>query len=108
MIYVTAKPGPPGIPQCPEIKDGEISLTWTPPEEDGGSPITNYILEYRLEGAFAWTRATDKTITETKFIVKKLQEGEVYEFHVAAENRAGVGPFSENTSPVKATEPLGE
>ena len=83
-------------------------MTWTPPEDDGGSAITNYILEYRVEGAFAWTKATDKTITETKFTAKKLEKGAMYEFHVAAENVAGIGPFSENTSPVKATELLGQ
>lgn len=106
-LLVTAKPGPPGIPQFPEIKDGQIQVTWTPPEDDGGSPITNYILEYKTESAFKWTTATDKTISETKYLVKKLDKDQAYEFRVAAENQAGVGPFSENTSPIKAAEPLG-
>ena len=31
-----------------------------------------------------------------------------FEFRVAAENRAGQGPFSESTSPIVAKEPLGK
>jgi titin len=100
------KPGAPGIPEFPDIKDGQIQVTWTPPEDDGGSPITNYVLEYRAEGAFQWTKASTKTIEDTKFLVKKLNKDQSYEFRVAAENRAGLGPFSQSTSPVKAAEVL--
>lgn len=85
--------------------DGQISLNWSPPEDDGGSTIFNYILEYRKEGTFQWTRV-DQTIPEPKFTVKKLRKDAVYEFRVAAENKAGIGPFSENTTPTKAEQPV--
>jgi len=44
------------------VKDGSITVTWTAPENDGGAPITNYILEYRSEGSAAWKKATEKTL----------------------------------------------
>jgi titin len=106
FIIIAATPGAPGVPEFPDIKDGQIQVTWTPPEDDGGSPITHYVLEYRAEGAFQWTPATTKTIEETKFLMKKLNKEQSYDFRVAAVNRAGQGPFSESTSPVKAAEPL--
>ena len=64
-------------------------------------------MEYRAEGAFKWKQATDDQIPETTYIVKSLKEDVVYEFRVAAQNKAGQGPFSENTMPVKAEEKIG-
>ena len=85
-----------------------MDLTWQPPKSDGGAEITNYVIEYRGEGAFKWIRANpDEIVPETKYTVKGLKEGQDYEFRVAAENKAGVGPASEPSSPVKAEEPLG-
>jgi titin len=40
--------------------------------------------------------------------VKGLDKGVVYEFRVAAENKAGVGPASDPTKPVEVKEPVGE
>ena len=41
-------------------------------------------------------------IPETSYVVKDLSEGTDYEFRVAAENKAGVGPFSPPSKPIKA------
>lgn len=50
----------PGAPTGPleaiDVKADEITLQWKPPEDDGGEPVTNYILEKRLKG-------TDKYVT---------------------------------------------
>jgi titin len=82
-------------------------LSWKPPKDDGGSPITNYIVECREDGAFKWKRASKTTLEETKFTVKGLMEETKYEFRVAAENRAGVSAYSENTMAVKPLEKIG-
>ena len=103
----SAVPDKPGVPQLTEVKDGSISLTWTPPENDGGAPITNYILEYRSEGSASWKKATEKTLTELKFTATGLNDTEQYEFRVAAVNKAGTGPCSANSAPTKAKEVLG-
>ena len=100
----SAVPDKPGVPEVSEVKDGAISLTWTIPENDGGAPITNYVLEYRSEGSPTWKKVPDKAISDTKYTVKGLNDKDAYEFHVAAENKAGVGPCSANSSPVKAKE----
>jgi len=105
-MFNTEKPGQPGVPEITEVKDGSISLKWTAPENDGGSPIFNYVLEYRREGAFKWLRSTEETTAALEYTVGKLQVDDQYEFRVAAENKAGVGPFSETTSPVQAKEPV--
>ena len=82
-----------------------MTITWTAPKNDGGTDIFNYVIEYRAEGAFKWKRANPSdTVPVCRYSVKGLQEKQVYEFRVAAENRAGVGPSSEATMPVKAEE----
>ena len=83
-------------------------MTWRAPVDDGGAPITNYILELRTQGQFSWRRVTEREITRLEFEATGLDVEETYEFRVAAENQAGVGPYSESTTPVKAKEPIGE
>ncbi len=101
------KPGKPGIPEYSDIQDGRIALKWTAPEDDGGAPITNYVLEYRAEGAFKWVAAYDESTpnADTAYTLKGLQDDVLYE---AAENKAGKGPCSDNSMPVKAKEVIGE
>jgi len=91
-----------------ESSKSSVTLTWTAPTEDGGSPITSYIVEARAEGAFKWKRVTEDTIPSTTYTVKGLQEKTLYDFRVSAENRAGVGPASEGAMAVKVEEKICE
>ena len=107
-VYVlTVKPGKPDAPAIAKVTNTSVSLSWTPPEDDGDAEIFNYIVEYRAEGAKQWTRATKDHVSELKYTVPGLKKTKVYEFRISAENRAGVGPASEPTKPVKVEEPLG-
>lgn len=103
--FVVEKPGKPDAPVLDKVDKTWVSLSWKPPASDGGAEITNYMVEYRTEDAFKWTHANIDTVKETRYKVTGLREGMVYEFRIAAENRAGVGPASEPTKPVKAKEP---
>ena len=108
IIFHTDKPGKPGAPEIETVKADQVSLSWRPPKDNGGSPIFNYILEHKAEGAYKWKRSTVETIEEPKYTLRKLSTDTVYEFRVAAENKAGVGPFSQSTMPVKPQDKVGE
>ena len=108
LFCPTGKPDKPGVPQITAVNKTKISLSWEPPRSDGGSPIFNYCVDCREEGLFKWKRANADNVAETEFTVKGLKENTVYEFRVAAENKAGTGAYSEATSPVKAEEIVGE
>ena len=56
---------------------------------------------------FRWKRATENVISSTTHVVKGLEEGIKYEFRVAAENRAGLGPPSEGSLAAKLEDAMG-
>ena len=82
-----------------------MDLTWTAPESDGGAEITNYTLQYRKQGDTKWKKYTPKEndgkIPILTHKVTGLNEDTYYEFRVAAENRAGMGPYSDPSEPAK-------
>lgn len=59
-----------------------------------------------FQGDFKWKQCTTEQIPELAYCMKRLKEGAMYEFRVAAENKAGVGPFSDPTEPIKCKEPV--
>lgn len=105
------KPGLPDAPAKPDITSidaKQITLAWSPPWSDGGSPIIGYQIEKKDRYSVRWTRATRETIHEMQYTLRELTEGGEYEFRVAAENKAGVGPFSDTTGTVIAKSPFGK
>ena len=106
MFFHLDKPGKPGVPDIKSTAKDSASLSWTPPKSDGGSEIFNYVIEYRAEGAFQWVRSNKDNVPDTSYTVKGLKEDVVYQFRIAAENKAGVGPYSDNTAPTKVQEPV--
>ena len=94
-------PGKPGAPEV-NIKETSAELTWVAPKSDGGTPITNYIVELKKKGDVKWKVANvDEKVTETKFEVKGLQKGAEYEFRVTAENKMGPGQPSDPSKMAK-------
>lgn len=69
-------------------------LKWQVPSSDGGSPITNYVVEKRDVRRKAW-QTVDTTVKELKYTVTPLNEGSLYVFRVAAENAVGMSEFCE-------------
>ena len=45
------KPGKPDPPEIVQVNKNSVSLRWKPPRDDGGAEITNYVIEYRIEGS---------------------------------------------------------
>ena len=105
ITLFSGPPGPPGIPHSVETSTDSITLSWTKPRSDGGSPVTGYVLEKRKFGDDKWTRATNVTIPDLTYRVTGLQENNQYEFRVAACNAAGQGAWSNNSDGIYARMP---
>ena len=95
-------PGKPGQPEVVNITEASAELTWAAPKSDGGTHITNYVIERKKRGNAKWKVANvDEKVTETKYEVKGLQSGTEYEFRVTADNKIGPGPPSNPSKMVK-------
>ena len=88
--YVTDEPDTPMNLRVTEYWTDHISITWDAPENDGGSPLTSYIIEKRDALRNTWVKAGTVQVDEPlQFIAKNLFEGSEYYFRVFAENKVG-------------------
>ena len=78
-------PGAPGLQAA--AGNQSATLRWTPPNDDGGAPVTGY--EYRRDDGAPV--ATDGAESHT---VGGLENGADYTFEVRAVNRIGAGAWS--------------
>jgi uncharacterized repeat protein (TIGR02543 family) len=95
---------PAGIPDSPTGVTGTglggtTNISWTLPVSDGGSAITDYVIEYSVEGSGTWTTFADGVSTATSATVTGLTAGNAYEFRVSAKNLIG-NSLPSFTSPV--------
>lgn len=91
-----------------------ITLGWGKPVYDGGAPILGYVVEFRpkVEGAdpeAGWKRCNvTAQIVHTEFTATSLDENQLYEFRVSAQNQVGLGRPAELKEAVSPKEILGE
>jgi len=82
------------------VSDKSISLRWDEPESDGGCDVTQYVVEAREGSRRSWQRAG--VADERQYTALALSAGQQYAFRVAAENRVGVGDWTEMAQSVVA------
>uniref|UniRef100_A0A8C0VQR2 Titin n=1 Tax=Cyanistes caeruleus TaxID=156563 RepID=A0A8C0VQR2_CYACU len=100
-VKVLDTPGPPG----PITFKDSCVLTWKEPEDDGGSDITNYIVEKRESGTTAW-QLVNSSVKRTQIKVSHLTKYQEYSFRVSSENRFGVSKPVESKTVVADKEYL--
>lgn len=105
-FYFTDKPQPPEELKIDKITPENVTISWSPPKDDGGSPVTEYIIEKRDMKRSTWSPAG--TTSETTFTVPKLLEGNSYKFRVRAKNEQGPSEPAETSEPVIAKHQFGK
>lgn len=83
---------------------GRATVHWQPPTDDGGSPITHYVVRYRAAGQPGWMVARTAPAGARSSVIDGLTADTAYEFRVASWNAVGGTPAAP-TAP--ATIPLG-
>ncbi|UCH88529.1 MAG: fibronectin type III domain-containing protein [Thermoplasmata archaeon] len=84
----------PGAPENLSAKAGKlnITLTWSPPKNNGGSPITGYKIYRGLtSNNLSLLAAVGNVIN---YIDKNISRDKIYYYAVSAQNKVGEGPLS--------------
>lgn len=68
-------------------------LSWTAPS-NGGSAITDYLIEYKATSSGTWLTFSDGTSTSTSTTVTSLSASTSYDYRVSAINAVGTGTAS--------------
>lgn len=106
MLLYADVPGPPASIKLEEVLSDRVKLSWTAPLADGGSPITNYIVDKRESSRPNWAQVSAKISSDkTECCVERLIMGHEYQFRVRAENRFGAGD-AVLSDPVIAKDPF--
>ncbi|XP_050067771.1 twitchin isoform X12 [Anopheles maculipalpis] len=93
-------PSQPGTPSRVETTEDTITITWTKPASNGGSPVTHYIVEKKLATEGHWSKVQQGTLKDLMCKVSGLSENHEYVFRVAAVNAAGTSPYSNPSDPI--------
>ncbi|XP_034290893.1 fibronectin type-III domain-containing protein 3A [Pantherophis guttatus] len=94
-VQTSAVPPGPCRPPClsGKAKPKEITLQWDPPSVDGGSEVSEYLLEMANGDQEEHRQAYRGQALECT--VNGLLPGRTYCFWIRAANKAGLGPYSE-------------
>lgn len=71
------------------VTHNSADLEWKPSEKDGGTPITQYLIEYKTINRTTWSAAGSVEASTTKFKATDLLENTEYLFRVIAINAEG-------------------
>ncbi|XP_042263200.1 immunoglobulin-like and fibronectin type III domain-containing protein 1 isoform X2 [Thunnus maccoyii] len=95
QLIVLDKPTPPlGPVDIIESSSSCIEFKWRPPKDNGGSPITDYILERQQIGRNSWKKL-GKIGPEAKYRDTDVDHGRKYCYHIRAETDQGISEMME-------------
>lgn len=103
-VRVLDSPGPPARVAVKDVTKNSATITWDIPENEGGAPVKNYLVDIRDISRVGWTRLTDKC-HRLSYRVSELEEGGIYFFKVTGENEYGIGVPAETKEGIKLTDP---
>uniref|UniRef100_A0A671KGV4 Titin n=1 Tax=Sinocyclocheilus anshuiensis TaxID=1608454 RepID=A0A671KGV4_9TELE len=84
-VNVIGRPSPPEGPiEISSITSESCVLSWNLPEDDGGTDITNYIVEKRESGSTAW-QLINSSVKHTSFHISHLTKYMQYTFRICSE-----------------------
>lgn len=78
-VRVQDSPGPPGPIVIKEITLESAAISWEPPMNDGGSHVTNYVIEKKESTRKAWSTVATQC-SRTSYTIQQLEAGKSYLF----------------------------
>ncbi len=104
VVVLAAPSKPKGPLKVKDVTKSGCKLAWQPPEDDGGKPVTGYVVEKLDKGRWVPVgRSKDPEMD-----VGGLQEGKEYSFRVRAVNDEGESENLETDQSIIAKNPFGK
>lgn len=99
LLTVNFVPVPPDIVQNLRVESAfrSLDVSWEPPLDDGGSPVTVYNVQWREDGTNDWFDLGD--VFDTYTTIPGLIPQIYYWVRVRAVNAAGSGPYNTTNVP---------
>lgn len=104
QVQISDRPDPPRFPAVENIGTESLSISWKAPVWDGGSDITNYLVERREHPLSSWIRVGNTRFTS--MAVNGLAAGKEYDFRIFADNVYGRSDSSEISTLIKTKESI--
>jgi len=102
------KPGPPVGPlEVDDVHKDRCTLHWNKPKDDGGLPITGYLVEKMDTTSGKWVPAGFVDPSKTEQLVHGLEPNRKYNFRVKALNEEGESEPLESDASIVAKNPYG-
>jgi hypothetical protein len=97
----------PSAPLWPltTVAGTKVTLTWTTPQFDGGSPIQQYNVYATLDPNGPWTHIGSTLGPALQYVVNNAAPGKTTFFRIAAQNQFGEGPPAIVTAYIPPTVP---
>ncbi|AWO95916.1 Pkinase multi-domain protein [Scophthalmus maximus] len=96
-LSIACVPRRPGTPEVPQTYNNTALVLWKP--ADSKSPCS-YTLERKTEGDSKWLTVATRVV-DCYYNVTNLPPGGVFRFRVSCVNKAGQGPHSNPSAPVR-------
>jgi titin len=71
--------------------NGQIDVSWLSPSDNGGTSVTDYVVEYKASAAGSWTMLNEGVGVGTTATITGLNNGTNYQVRVKARNSVGDG-----------------
>ncbi|XP_056885621.1 immunoglobulin-like and fibronectin type III domain-containing protein 1 [Takifugu flavidus] len=102
-LIVLDRPSPPEAPvETVETASSIIVIKWKPPKDDGGSAVTNYIIEHQQVGQSLWKKLGSMSAENTSFRDRNVTHGKKYNYRIYAENPEGLSDALETNGSIMA------
>ncbi|XP_051931015.1 immunoglobulin-like and fibronectin type III domain-containing protein 1 [Hippocampus zosterae] len=93
-LIVIDKPTPPQGPvEIVESTVTSVELKWKPPKDNGGCPVTSYIIERQQVGRHKWSSLWETSGSTTVYKDSNVEPGRRYCYRIRAKNSEGVSDY---------------
>jgi len=101
-VSASVTPGKPSAPLSLSVSSGTdgMNVSWSAPSSNGGSALTDYVVQYTTTSGGSYSTFADGTSTATSATITGLTAGSTYYVRVAAVNVITTGTYTAESAGV--------